>query len=637
MELKSLIKLSAAASVALMATACGDDPKTPDNTVTDIPSVDVCDTCTVAPPQDTPAEAPEIAKLVLVDDFEHGTNYSEAVGNYWYTYSDNDQKNPGASVITTPTDEAGDMIPGLADNGSVYALQLNYTLDQGEYEYDPYVGWGIKVDEDDANGRFGGITYWYKGGAHEIHIETSDVKDYNVHYAPVKASRTKWTQVEIRFKDLMQSEWGKQVPFNAAHINAISFQAKGVAGKVTSDTLFIDNIYLEDSSAVTPDKKDLTISDPMIPTVSFTTEEITVTNPLQETAMKYLNKGVSFTNWLENADGKFKKFDFGDKDVKILADNGFKSIRLPIDLDLYVTNKKEFLAGKAEALAFDDSTLFLVLDSFVEWTKANDMSLVIDYHEYDNSYNETSAKDTTYIKMMAGVWKHVAEHYASNEREDIFYELLNEPDMTYGAVDTTAWTTAAQAIIDSIRTVDTKHTLLFGDVQWYSIKLLAKRTPFTDNNIIYVIHTYEPFVFTHQGGSWTAYGAVKNIPFPYEKEKWSEYSAYFGVSAANKADVLTNIRNYYKNGNKETILNQILVAKKWAAKNNVPLIINEFGALRDKSDEQSVLNYYKAMSEICDTLQIPWTHWGYTGGFSVINKDGKIYDGLTEVMGLQAK
>ena len=145
------------------------------------------------------------------------------------------------------------------------------------------------------------------------------------------------------------------------------------------------------------------------------------------------------------------------------------------------------------ALAFDDSTLFTVLDSFVEWTAANNMSFVIDYHEYDNSYNATSAKDNKYIQMMAETWKHVAAHYAENTREDIFFELLNEPDMSAGKVTAAQWTVAAQAMIDSIRSVDKKHTILFGDAQWYSISLLAKRTPFTDDNIVYVIHTYEPF------------------------------------------------------------------------------------------------------------------------------------------------
>lgn len=589
----------------------------------------------VVDPSTLPAEGPITMPTglgTLVDDFEDGDNLSK-IGDYWYTYNDND--NGGASIITTPLNEEENIIPGRVNNGSNYALQVNYTLDRGEYAYDPYVGWGVQVAPDDANGHFGGLTYWYKGGAHEVHVEITDVEDYDVHLAKFPASRT-WKQAVVRFKDLVQGGWGKEVPFDAKHIMAISFQAKGNKSKVTSDSLFIDNIYLQDSSEVEKDQPDMEIKDPVIPVVEFTEAEITVTNPLQEKAMKYLNKGVNFTNWLENADGKFKSFELGESDVKILADNGFKSLRLPIDLDLYATNRDAFIAGTDTELTFDDDTLFMVLDSFVEWTAKYNMSLVIDYHEYDNSYNATSAKDANYVKMMAEVWKHVAAHYAENPREDLFFELLNEPDMTNGKVTAATWTTAAQAMIDAIRTVDTKHTILFGDAQWYSITLLAKRTPFTDDNIIYVIHTYEPFAFTHQGGSWTDYATIHDIPFPYDPAKWSTVSGDFGVNKSTKSYVKTNIKNYYKTGSKEAILEQILKAKKWAATNNVPVIINEFGALNLRSTAESRINYLTAMREICDTLQIPWTHWGYTGNFSVI-ENGKLIEGLDKALGVGSK
>ena len=598
----------------------------------DTSAVQPGDTSTTLPPTELPAEGPITLPQglgVLVDDFEDG-DHKNKLENFWYTYNDND--NGGASIITTPLNAEGDITPATVNNGSTKALQVSYTLDRGEYEYEPYVGWGVQVDPDSANGRFGGITYWYKGGAHEVHIEISDVVDYDVHLAKVAASRT-WKQAVIRFKDLVQGGWGKEVPFDAKHITAISFQAKGNKNKVVADSLFIDNLYLQDSSEVEKDQPDMEIMDPVIPTVTFTEAEITVTNPLQEKAMKYLNKGVNFTNWLENADGKFKDFMFGEKDVQILAENGFKSLRLPIDLDLYATNRDAFIAGTDAELKFDDDTLFLVLDSFVEWTAKHKMSFVIDYHEYDNSYNTTSAKDTNYIKMMAECWKHVAAHYAENTREDLFFELLNEPDMTNGKVTAAQWTVAAQAMIDAIRSVNTKHSILFGDAQWYSITLLAKRTPFTDDNIIYVIHTYEPFAFTHQGGSWTDYATIHDIPFPYDPAKWSTVSGDFGVNKSTKSYVKTAIKNYYKTGSKEAILEQILKAKKWAATNNVPVIINEFGALNLRSTAESRINYLTAMREICDTLQIPWTHWGYTGNFSVI-ENGKLIEGLDKALGV---
>ncbi|MBR4916323.1 MAG: cellulase family glycosylhydrolase [Fibrobacter sp.] len=652
MLFKKIFPVATAGIFALGLTACGDSEsaaspnnETPEVTPADsipVPADSIPDTSKQVTPVDTtPAVVipPTTGVGLLVDDLEDGDG-GTLIGTGWYTYADVD--NGGASVITTPTvSDEGYPLPAPADNGTANAFKVIYTLDKGDYAYDPYVGWGVQVPDTIDCSRFGGFSYWYKGAAHIARIETSDVMDYDVHMIKVKASKNAWTKVEIRFKDMAQEGWGEEVEFVAAHITAISFQAKG-STKVTTDSVTIDNLYLMDSSEVAKDTADMKIMDPVIPTVTI--GDVAIANPLQEKAMKYLNKGINITNWLEEDKTKFNgTFKFDEKDVKLMADNGIKSLRFPIDLDRYATNRDEFVAdttGTVE-LKFDDENLFGVLDSFVEWTGRNNMAFVIDYHEYDNSYNSTSAKNAGYTKMMANVWKHVAAHYASNEREDIFYELLNEPDMSKGAVSSTLWRKAAQEDIDSIRTVDTKHTVIFGDAKWYDISLLAKGQPLADDNVVYAVHTYDPFVFTHQSASWAETKTIKNLMFPYDKEKWSEFSSDFGVTKNTVSWVKTAVKDYYKNGNKEAILKIVLPAKEWAVKNNVPVIINEFGAYNLKTDKQSVLNYMTAMREISDTLQIPLTHWGYTGGFALFESEGtspkgtKLIEGMKEAYGLE--
>ena len=638
MSFKKLITLLTASIIALSITACGDSESglRPIDEANDTTSSETIVEPSSSSVADTSAKIPPVTGTgLLIDDLEDGDG-STLIESGWYTYDDHD--NGGASVITTPNvTEKGDPLPTATDNGSQYAFTVNYTLDKGEYAYDPYVGWGLIVPDSIDCSNFGGISYWYKGGKHEIHVETTDVTDYDVHLATVPASR-EWKQVSIRFKDLTQGGWGEEVAFDPFHIRAVSFQAKG--DKVT-DSLSIDNLYFQDTSEVEKDKPDMTIMDPIIPTVVIP-EDLTISSPLQEKAMKYLNKGINITNWLEENKAYFKgKFKFDESDVKLMAENGIKSLRFPIDLDSYATNRDEFVADSTDTveLKFDDENLFAVLDSFVEWTGKHEMSFVIDYHEYDNSYNAKSAKDPRYAKMMANVWKHVAAHYASNEREDIFYELLNEPDMTNGAVKSPAWHAAAQEDVDSIRTVDTKHTIIFGDAEWYSISVLSKSEPLNDDNVIYAIHTYEPFVFTHQSASWAETKTIKNLMFPYDKEKWSEYSADFGITKSTPSHIKNAVKNYNKNGNMEAILKSVIPAKKWAIEHNVPVIINEFGAYNLKTDKQSVLNYMSAMRTISDTLQIPLTHWGYTGGFALFDsEDGvkgtKLIEGMKEAYGL---
>ena len=638
MRFHNLALISAASAIALFASACSDDkssaaPEDP----TLVSSAVEESSSSAADKNDQESSSSDSTAVssssvaaptngLLLDDMEDGDG-GTLIGSGWYTYNDND--NDAASVITTPVDDAGNPIASPTDNGSAYAFKVEFTLDKGSYAYDPYVGWGFAIPSDIDVSKYAGVRYSYKGAAHYIHVETSDVLDYDVHLSAVKKSDT-WTTVTIDFNDLVQGGWGTAVAFNPANVNVISFQAKG-NGKV--DSVMIDDIYFITEEDLPPKTADMTIHAPQV--ISPNIGDITISTALQEKAMKYLDKGVNFTNWLEEADGKFTgEFELGENDVKILAENGFKALRLPIDLDLYATNRDAFVAdttGKVE-LQMNDS-IFIVLDSFVNWTERYGMSLTIDYHEYDNSYNVTSSTDKKYLAMMASVWKAVVAHYASNEREDLFFELLNEPDMKDGKVTQANWTIAAQGMIDSIRTVDTKHTIIFGDAQWYSIALLAKRTPFTDDNIIYAVHSYEPYIFTHQSASWTEAASIKNIPFPYDTTKWSVYSSDFGVNASTASWIKTAVKNYYKTGSKGYILNQIYTAKKWAVENQVPVIINEFGAYNVGSTAEDRLNYLTAVRESCDSLQVPWQHWGYTGGFEVI-RDGKLIDGMDKALGL---
>ena len=41
-----------------------------------------------------------------------------------------------------------------------------------------------------------------------------------------------------------------------------------------------------------------------------------------------------------------------------------------------------------------------------------------------------------------------------------------------------------------------------------------------------------------------------------------------------------------------------------------------------------------AVREICDTLQIAWQHWGYTGGFAVV-ENGALIEGIDKALNLK--
>jgi licheninase len=359
-----------------------------------------------------------------------------------------------------------------------------------------------------------------------------------------------------------------------------------------------------DTTTAAPPVPDMVPQDPQ-PPPDDPIDSVVVTNPLQQKAMKYLNKGYNITNWLEQV--PFSGFSYDETFIANLAKAGFRALRLPVDLDRYV-DTTTIDAGDPTQVAMKPD-LFTVLDAFDEWTAKHGLSLTIDYHQYD--YSLDMSKPDTLTKAVAA-WGQVAAHFASNPREDLFYELLNEPEQTFveGKAPTQSeWTALAQRMIDAIRAADQTHTLIFGDTQWYGISALANRAPLPDANIIYSFHIYEPYIFTHQGAGWASMGTTHDIPYPYAKNRWSQYFSDLGFLPTMPSWILNAARDYYLIGNKSWVRNQILVAKRWAVKNNVPVICNEFGAYDSSSLLEDRARYYTDMADIYGELQIPWQIW----------------------------
>jgi licheninase len=352
---------------------------------------------------------------------------------------------------------------------------------------------------------------------------------------------------------------------------------------------------------------------PPQPPAEVPIDSIAISHPAQAKAVAYLNHGYNIANWLEQK--RFDGFTYGETFVNQLAAAGFKSLRLPIDLDLYIVAT----SGSGDTLdvvVHDD--LFTVLDSFAEWTAKAGISLTIDYHQYDKSLNKA---DPDSLAKAVLLWGKVAAHFASNPREDLFYELLNEPELSFGGTPLTRdeWTALAEKMIAAIRASDQTRTIIFGDVQWYGIGALIVRNPLSDGNVIYAIHTYEPFIFTHQGADWANMASTHDIPYPYSADRWSPYFAELGFNPAMEPWILSAARTYYLTGNRQALHNQIVAAKRWAVTNNVPVICNEFGAYDRVSRLDDRARYLTDVVSIFEELEIPWQQW-----FAIMDAQGTV-------------
>ena len=266
---KKLLTIPLACAFALSFSACDGD-----NTVS------VSEKTAPGPetPADSSADSTQNATEVklLVDDFEDGDNQSP-LGEFWYVY--NDAGSSAESTIETVTkDSEGHPAPTKSDNGSKFSFNVKYTLKKGGYEYDAYVGWGVAMPQGEDYSKYSAVQYRYKGGSHCIHIEISDITDSD-HYSSCPSTSKEWTTVTVKFAEMKQEGWGAAKAFNAAHINKVSFQAKGPD---TQDSVFVDDIYLIGGSGADnggsnnneppkaeENKPDIVPKDAVIPKVTF--------------------------------------------------------------------------------------------------------------------------------------------------------------------------------------------------------------------------------------------------------------------------------------------------------------------------------------------------------------------------------
>ncbi len=216
---------------------------------------------------------------------------------------------------------------------------------------------------------------------------------------------------------------------------------------------------------------------------------------------KNLDNGMNIS-WLEQTWRKdfLNDSTITDDDFVLLKKLGFKCVRLPVAFK-YFENKHVPISD----------VLARVTEVWNECKKHN-MALIIDYHagelKNDNYFTETP--------KIIDLWQKVALNYLNESDDKLFFEIYNEP-----TTSDQVWKDAAYNIVQGIRKVDKKRTLLVGASNYNSIYELSRTVRLDDENIIYSFHFYEPFFFTHQGADWLGnQSSTVGVPLPYIVENF---------------------------------------------------------------------------------------------------------------------
>jgi len=308
-------------------------------------------------------------------------------------------------------------------------------------------------------------------------------------------------------------------------------------------------------------------------------------------------RGVNLTGWFQTSGTKQIQFTkYTKKDFENIKSLGCDVIRLPINL-FYMTD------GKPDYTI--DPLFYDFLDQAINWAEELNIYLMLDNHTSD----DLASKNPDLETILAKVWKQMAGHY-KNRSGYLLYEIMNEPN----GITTAVWGKIQQTAIDAIRSMDAKHTIVVGPSGFNTYNELSQLPYYTDTNLLYTFHFYDPFLFTHQGATWVtpSMAPLANVPFPYGAGQMPALPAELIGSWINSA-----YNNYQQDGNVAKIKQLIDLAVVFKNNRKVPVFCGEFGVYMKNSNDAFRVSWYNEVRKYLEEKDIPWTIWDYQGGFGL--------------------
>lgn len=257
---------------------------------------------------------------------------------------------------------------------------------------------------------------------------------------------------------------------------------------------------------------------------------------------------------------------------KVIKEAGFDSIRLPVRWT------RERASGSPPYTIGRD---FLTdrLQWAVDMAIQNNLAVVINMHHYEELYTDPYAEKERFL----AIWKQVAEHFRDYPNDKLVFELMNEP---HGELNAEIWNEFLMDAWKMVRESNPDRYIMIGPAEWGGLSGMNKLILPEDDKLIFTIHYYEPFKFTHQGAEWSGMGDKCGV-------RW------LGTEQE-----------------KQFISGRLNEVAEWAKKrNNIPVYVGEFGVYKRCAFPEDQVRWVDYVTRESEKRNFSWAYWEFNAGF----------------------
>jgi len=263
----------------------------------------------------------------------------------------------------------------------------------------------------------------------------------------------------------------------------------------------------------------------------------------------------------------------------VIKQAGFNAVRLPVRFSAHTGGNPSYII---------DKDFFAMVNDLINHGLNAGLIVILDLHHFDEVMNEP----INYEEKLIAMWDQISRVYSAYP-DNLYYEILNEPSRE---LTRDRWNDLAARVISVIRKNDTHRKIIVDSVDFSNINTIQTLTLPEKRNLIVTFHYYEPFEFTHQGADW-----VRGS---------NQWLGNIWIGTAEE---------------KKQIENELNQAAEWSNRNQIPVLMGEFGTI-EKADRASRIRWTEFLAREAEKRQISWIYWQFCSNFSLYSCDTRKWD-----------